>query len=112
VSGTWHTRGPGQPPARLIRRILTEGASPIRRLAPEIPADLEAIVARCLEKNTGRRYASARALADNLQRFLDSDPVNARHLSVSYLHFRKARRHRVRPRTRCHMRRTPAVTAS
>jgi hypothetical protein len=64
---------------------------PIRHLASEIPADLEAIVTGRLETNPGRRYASARALADNLQRFLDSDPVEARHLSVIYLLFRKAK---------------------
>ncbi len=80
----------------LIQRILTEDAPPIRRVAPEIPVDLEAIVAKCLEKDPGRRYASARALADDLQRFLDGDPVEARRLSVGYVLLRKARRHRVR----------------
>jgi serine/threonine protein kinase len=46
--------------------VLTEDAPPLRRVAPEIPADLEAIVARCLEKDPARCYALARALADGV----------------------------------------------
>jgi eukaryotic-like serine/threonine-protein kinase len=92
----------GRPPFQadtswtLIQQILSDDPPPLRRVAPELPADLEAIVARCLEKDPGRRYASARALADDLQRFLDGDPVEARRLSVGYVLVRKARRHRAR----------------
>ncbi|QSQ27132.1 serine/threonine protein kinase [Pyxidicoccus parkwayensis] len=81
-------------PWELLPRIIAEDAPPLRRFAPELPADLEAIVARCLEKEPARRYPSARSLADDLQRFLDGEPVEARRLSRGLLLLRWARRRR------------------
>jgi eukaryotic-like serine/threonine-protein kinase len=61
----------------LARVALDEPARP-RSIDPDIPEDLEAIALKCLEKERAARYDSARALADDLGRFLAGEPVEAR----------------------------------
>jgi serine/threonine-protein kinase len=61
-----------------LLRVLTEQPTPLRRLEPSVPVDLEAIVMRCLEKQPDHRYSSTRALAEDLSRFLDGETVSAR----------------------------------
>ena len=54
-----------------------EPASP-RRLNPRVHPDLEAICLKCLEKDPRRRYGSAEALGEDLMRWLNDQPVQAR----------------------------------
>jgi len=89
----------GQPPVpggnalEVLHRIPTHEPTPPRALAPDVPEDLEAIVLKCLEKDRAHRYDSARALAEDLQRFLDGAPVQARMAGTGYRLSRFARKH-------------------
>ncbi|HEX4960429.1 MAG TPA: protein kinase [Thermoanaerobaculia bacterium] len=78
----------------LLRQVRDDAPPPPRRLLPSLPADLEAIVLKCLEKDPEARYPSARALAEDLWRFLDGEVVEAHAASLSYRLTRFALRHR------------------
>lgn len=69
--------------ARHLQRLREDEPLAPRRSDPRIPLELEAICLKCLEKNPARRYQSALALADDLQRFLDGEPVLARPPSLA-----------------------------
>jgi serine/threonine-protein kinase len=73
--------------------ILTEEPRPLRQLVPSLPADLESITLKCLEKDPARRYDSAQALADDLRRFLDGEPVRARQIGPVQRLQRRIRKH-------------------
>ncbi len=58
--------------------IRSQEPVPPRRLQPKTPRDLEIICLKCLEKNQKLRYSTAGALADDLRRFRDGEPIVAR----------------------------------
>jgi serine/threonine protein kinase/tetratricopeptide (TPR) repeat protein len=77
----------------LLRQITFEEPKPPRRVNRAIPAELETIVLKAMEKNPAERYATAQALADDLRGFLNSEPIRARRPSLVQRARKWARRH-------------------
>ena len=69
---------PGDDRQEVLRLIAHEEPRPPRRLNPAIPAPLETIVLKAIAKEPARRYSSAAALRDDLERFLHNRPILAR----------------------------------
>jgi serine/threonine protein kinase len=83
------------PSPDMILRIQQAEVERVRKHNPQVPADLEAVVIKCLEKDRSRRYQTARELADDLDRWKHGDPVLAQPPSLRYLLGKQVRRHRV-----------------
>ncbi len=64
----------------IVARVVEDDPAPLTG----IDRDLETIVMTCLEKEPARRYATARALADDLGRYLDGEAIRARRSGASY----------------------------
>ncbi|NJL26737.1 MAG: serine/threonine protein kinase, partial [Thermoanaerobaculia bacterium] len=75
-----------------LRAIAAEDPPPLRTFG--VPADVEAIVFKCLEKEPERRYRSAQALAEDLGRYLDDVPIAARSHGRVYRFWKWTRRNR------------------
>lgn len=68
----------------ILLKVVDQDPVPLRHHKPQIPVDLETIVMKCLEKEPQNRYDSAKALAEDLQRYMDTEPILARPLSFFY----------------------------
>jgi WD40 repeat protein/serine/threonine protein kinase len=78
----------GRPPFRAgtvldtLDLVRSEEPVPPRRLQPKTPHDLETIALKCLAKEPERRYPSAGLLAEDLERWLEGRPIQARPVST------------------------------
>src|SRR5437868_6759443 len=78
----------GQPPFaggttyETIKLLLDTEPKPPRLLNPKIDRDLSTICLKCLEKDSKRRYSSALALAEDLERWLKHEPIDARRTGI------------------------------
>lgn len=83
----------------IVEAVRDTDPAPASAVAPDerrrvLRGDLDAITAKALEKDPDRRYGSANELADDLRRYLDRLPVQARPPTASYRIRRFVRRHR------------------
>ncbi len=62
----------------LLHQVLHDEPKPPRRLNDHIPRDLETITLKAMAKEPGRRYATARGLADDLRRWMKGEAIQAR----------------------------------
>ncbi len=70
--------------AEMVRQVREDPPPALRDHEPTLPAELEAIVSKCLAKDPDARYPTARAVAEDLWRFLDGKPVEAHTTTFTY----------------------------
>jgi eukaryotic-like serine/threonine-protein kinase len=83
----------GRPLEEAIDCICTRDPAPPSTVATGPLEDLDAIVLKALRKEPQERYSSAKALGDDIERYLTSQPVLARRGTFRYVATKFARRH-------------------
>ena len=79
---TSHPPFAGRTTYETVRSVLETEPRPPRTWNPNVDRDLSTICLKCLEKDPTRRYDSAYALAEDLERWLKHQPIRARHTGV------------------------------
>src|SRR5262249_9424954 len=84
----------GDDKQEILRQITFEEPVAPRKVLPSLPADLDVILLKALEKNPTDRYATAQEFADDLRRFVDEKPIQAKRPSLAQRATKWARRHK------------------
>src|SRR6266581_7374383 len=92
---TGHPPFLGEHALKVIQQASEKPAPKLRTLVPSLDRDLETICAKCLEREPGARYRSANDLANDLERWLEGQPIAARPLSPPAQIWRWTRRNPV-----------------
>ncbi len=71
----------GVQPLEVLAQVVNDEPIPPSKLVRPIAKDLQTICLKCLEKNPKQRYATAAALADDLERYLTGQPIIGRRIS-------------------------------
>ncbi|MDP3766517.1 MAG: serine/threonine-protein kinase, partial [Dehalococcoidia bacterium] len=74
---TGHPPHMGQTTVELLRKIPLEEPAAPRKIDPRVPADVETICLKALEKSPASRYANGTELAEDLRRYLAGEPILA-----------------------------------
>ncbi len=82
----------GGTPLETVRLLLDNEPRRLSQIRRDVPPDLEVIALKCLEKQPSRRYGSAEALADDLDRWLRHEPIQARPIGIGERAFKWMRR--------------------
>ncbi|MBL4845109.1 MAG: protein kinase, partial [Planctomycetes bacterium] len=91
----------GEPPFdgdsihEIMTKVVRVEAVSIDRKNPAVPRDLGVVCMKGLEKEVSRRYTTAREFADDLQRYLDEEPVRAKPVGILTQSLRVIRRNRL-----------------
>lgn len=101
LGATFYELLAGQPPFvaehawNLLLMVAYQDAPALSKVKKNIPVELEVITMKCLEREPGRRYDSARAFGDDLQRFLDGEPILAKRAGMSYVVWKKVQKNKL-----------------
>jgi len=79
---------------QILTKVIMEDPIPPRRHLPGLHRDVETIILTAMAKDPERRYASAEAMGEDIDRFLRGEPILARPAGLVYRAGKKIRRHK------------------
>ncbi|MGK0517762.1 MAG: serine/threonine protein kinase/tetratricopeptide (TPR) repeat protein [Planctomycetota bacterium] len=85
----------GRHRSELMELVKSQQIEPLLRVCPDVPLDLATIVGKAMAREPRDRYATAEALEQDLEAFLEDRPIQARPLSMLATTWRWCRRNRV-----------------
>lgn len=84
----------GETPLDTLRLVVDQDPVPPRQLNPKLQKEVELIILKAMQKDPMHRYASARDLAADIERYLKGENVLARGTTVVSVITRRAKKHR------------------